>query len=98
MGDEGIGIGSRRGYLSYFPPTPPDMRVRIRRFGELRFMRARVEVPRATRSTDPAGQFAALCVPPHATSFGHTERPSGVPRHRLRGAATLDTSFGRASV
>ena len=24
--------------LSYFPPTPPDMRVRIRRFGELRFM------------------------------------------------------------
>ena len=31
-----IGIGSRRGRLSYFPPTPPDMRVRIRRFGELR--------------------------------------------------------------
>jgi hypothetical protein len=31
-----IGIGSRRDWLSYFPPTPPDMRVRIRRFGELR--------------------------------------------------------------
>ena len=35
-----IGIGSRRGYLSYFPsyfpPTPPDKRARIRRFGELR--------------------------------------------------------------
>jgi len=35
--EQEIGIGSRRGYLSYFPPTPPDMRVRIRRFGMLRF-------------------------------------------------------------
>jgi len=31
-----IGIGNRREYLSYFPPTPPDMRVRIRRFEKLR--------------------------------------------------------------
>lgn len=33
---EGIGIGGRRAALSYAPPTPPDVRVRIRRFGELR--------------------------------------------------------------
>jgi hypothetical protein len=33
---ETIGIGSRRGYLAYCPPTPPDMWVRIRRFSESR--------------------------------------------------------------
>ena len=64
---------SRRGSLSYFPPTPPDMRVRIRRFSELRLERDPGAEPRETRSTHRGRRYASPQSVKRATSVDSSE-------------------------
>ena len=72
-----IGIGSRGGFLLYFPPTPPDTRVRIRRFGMLRF-------PRQADLSAVALSSPTVLVPHFAVLLGFT-LPSSESSADVRG-------------
>jgi hypothetical protein len=68
-----IGIGGRRAFLAAPPATPPDKRVRIRRFGQLRSFEPRqsqlVEETEGHRGV----QKHLRVVPPPTTICGHAE-------------------------
>ena len=68
--------------LSYFPPTPPDMRVRIRRFSELRLEGAKPRhSERSKYAPGRASVQSALCA---ATRHQRSTEPTPPSRRTRR--------------